>query len=63
MTIGSFNKLLELLSLTLQLNETFGRVSSRASTACEIMLQCAIDFFAGGSVAEGFKSMFTGGLE
>jgi len=49
MTIGSFNKLLELLSPTLQLNERFGRLSSGEPITCEIMLHCTIRFLAGGS--------------
>jgi hypothetical protein len=49
MTIGSFNKLLEMLSPTLQLNERFGRLSSREPITCEIMLHCTIRFLACGS--------------
>lgn len=49
MTIGSFNKLLELLTPKLQLNERFGRLSSGEPISCEIMLHCTIRYLAGGS--------------
>lgn len=49
MTIGSFNKLPELLSPMLQLNERFGRLPSGEPIACEIMLHRTIIFFAGRS--------------
>ncbi len=49
MTIGSFNKLLELLTPTLQLNERFGRLSSGEPISCEIMLHCTYRYSAGGS--------------
>ena len=49
MSLRSFNKLLELLSPTLQLNERFGMLSSGEPITCENMLHCTLRFLAGGS--------------
>jgi hypothetical protein len=49
MSLQSFNKLLELLSPTLQLNERFGMLSSGEPKTCENMLHCTLRFLAGGS--------------
>ena len=42
MSLRSFNKLLELLSPTLQLNERFGMLSSGEPITCENMLHCTL---------------------
>ncbi len=49
MTVGSFNKILELLLTTLHLNERFGRLSNGEAISCKIMLHCTIRYLAGGS--------------
>ncbi len=48
-TIGSFNKLLDLLLPILQLDERFGRLSSGEPISNKIMLHCTTRYFAGRS--------------
>jgi hypothetical protein len=46
MSIPSFNKLLELLSPKVHLNEKFANVIGQEPISCEIMLHCEISFFS-----------------
>jgi len=49
MSIGSFNKLLDLLHPTLQLNDKFALMTGMSLISCEIMLHCPIHYLSGGS--------------
>jgi hypothetical protein len=49
MLLPSFNKLLEVLSPTLTLNEKYAEVGGLEPISCEVMLHCTIRYLAGGS--------------
>jgi hypothetical protein len=49
MLLPSFNKLLELLSPTLTLNEKYAEVGGLEPISHEVMLNCTIPYLAGGS--------------
>lgn len=49
MSLLSFNKLLQLLSPSLQLKEKYATISGAEPIQCELMLHCMIRFLSGGS--------------
>jgi hypothetical protein len=49
MSLDTFNKLLNLLCPTLQLNDKYAVMTGMEPICCEIMLRCTIRFLSGGS--------------
>ena len=49
MSLVTFNKLLNLLRPTLQLNDKYAVMTGMEPICCEIMLHCTIRFLSGGS--------------